>query len=355
MSLPQAKLLEYLKAVKNNDNKSNETPGLDCAVVKSKIPGYYSISTTDFFYPLIDDPYLQGRIAACNVISDMYAMGVIEIDTMLMILGVCREMPEKERDYSTREMIRGFNDIAHIAATNVTGGQTVMNEWPMIGGVATSISKEPKIKGLPCDYDGSIPNEDEEGDFIWPDRGEAGDVLILTKPIGTQAAVNTFEWIRKPASWANIEDIMTYDDIIKTYKMACDSMSFPNLIGAQLMRKYHAHGCTDITGFGIYGHTNNLAEQQRNKINLIIKRLPVIVNMLTVNDYLHDKFRFHTGLSAESSGGLMIMLPPQYAESYLKEYKELTGHEAWIVGEVVEGENKSILDKDMELFEVEEW
>ncbi len=65
-------------------------------------------------------------------------MGVTEVDTMLMLLGVCREMSPLQRDVVTTQLIQGFNDLAKLADTNVTGGQTVMNPWPVVGGVAMS-------------------------------------------------------------------------------------------------------------------------------------------------------------------------------------------------------------------------
>lgn len=137
--LPQAKLLGYLDNLAN-DLKPNETPGMDSSVVKiSHGQDLYLVSTTDFFFPSVEDPYVQGKIACANVLSDVYAMGVTEVDTMLMILGVCRDMSEKQRDVVTTQMIRGFNDLARRAQTNVTGGQTVMNPWPIVGGVAMSV------------------------------------------------------------------------------------------------------------------------------------------------------------------------------------------------------------------------
>ena len=66
------------------------------------------IQTTDFFYPLVDDPYVMGKIACANVLSDLYAMGVTECDNMLMILGVSQKMTEKERDTVVPIMIKGF-------------------------------------------------------------------------------------------------------------------------------------------------------------------------------------------------------------------------------------------------------
>jgi len=87
------------------------------ALTKTKL-----ISTTDFFYPLVEDPYLQGRISCCNVLSDVYAMGIPRVDNMLMILGISLTMQEADREIVTREMMRGFNDCAEEAGTRITGG-----------------------------------------------------------------------------------------------------------------------------------------------------------------------------------------------------------------------------------------
>jgi selenide,water dikinase len=80
------------------------------------------ISTTDYFYPLVTDPYLQGRIACCNVLSDLYALGITRCDTMLMILASSLRMAPEEREIVTKEMVRGFNDTAVEAGTEITGG-----------------------------------------------------------------------------------------------------------------------------------------------------------------------------------------------------------------------------------------
>ena len=80
------------------------------------------ISTTDFFYPSIQDPYFQGRIALCNTLSDLYAMAVTRVDHVLMVLGVSMNMQEGEREIATREMIRGFDDACKDAETIITGG-----------------------------------------------------------------------------------------------------------------------------------------------------------------------------------------------------------------------------------------
>jgi len=76
--------------------------GMDCSIVPMKRHGLSMISTCDFFYPLVDDPYMQGRIGACNVLSDMYAMGIHQIDNVLMILAVSKNMDLSIRDAVTR-------------------------------------------------------------------------------------------------------------------------------------------------------------------------------------------------------------------------------------------------------------
>lgn len=81
----------------------------------------------------------SGKIACANVLSDLYAMGVTECDNMLMLLGVSTKMTEKERDVVVPLIMRGFKDSALEAGTTVTGGQTVVNPWCTIGGVATTV------------------------------------------------------------------------------------------------------------------------------------------------------------------------------------------------------------------------
>ena len=114
--------------------------GLDSCVLPTRHKGLSLVQTTDFFYPLVDDPYLQGKIACANVLSDLYAMGVSDCDNMLMLLGVSTDMTAKEREVVTSLMIKGFSDLAKEAGTSVNGGQTVVNPWYIIGGVATSIA-----------------------------------------------------------------------------------------------------------------------------------------------------------------------------------------------------------------------
>eukprot|EP00478_Filoreta_tenera_P002541 GABV01002638.1.p1 GENE.GABV01002638.1~~GABV01002638.1.p1 ORF type:complete len:130 (+),score=22.74 GABV01002638.1:151-540(+) len=107
----------------------------------------------------------------------MYALGIENIDTVLMTLAASRQMDPTSRFTVTKQMMKGFADCCRLAHTRVTGGQTVLNPWPIIGGVAQSTCKAP--------------------DFIEPNQSKPGDVLVLTKPLGTQVAVNYRQWQTK--------------------------------------------------------------------------------------------------------------------------------------------------------------
>ena len=109
--------------------------GMDSSITPLRHSGLSLVQTTDMFYPLVEDPYMQGKIAASNVLSDLYAMGVTECDNMLMLIGVPVKMTEKERDVVIPLIMRGYKDCALEAGTTVTGGHTVLNPWCTVGAV----------------------------------------------------------------------------------------------------------------------------------------------------------------------------------------------------------------------------
>jgi len=293
--------------------------GMDCSVVATRHEGIFMVSTTDYFYPLVDDPYMQGKIGCANVLSDLYAMGVVNCDTMLMILATCNRMTSKEREIITTKMIQGFNDTAKEGNTNVTGGQTVINPWPIIGGVATAICKEE--------------------DFIRPENAIPGDVVILTKPLGTQVAVNVHQWLEQEENWEDIKDILTKEDAERAYTLAMESMARLNLTAAKLMHKHGAHGATDVTGFGILGHAQNLARNQKAAIEFELHTLPIIRHMKAVDDKV-NMFSLMKGFSSETSGGLLICLPEDKAATFCKELEEIDKYPAWVVGRVIKSKSE---------------
>jgi len=300
--------------------------GMDSSITPLRHGGLSLVQTTDFFYALVEDPYMQGKIACANVLSDLYAMGVTECDNMLMLLAVSTKMTEKERDVVMPLMMRGFKDCALEAGTSLTGGQTVMNPWCTIGGVATSVCQ---------------PNE-----FIIPDSAIAGDVLVITKPLGTQVALNAHQWMDQPERWNRIKLVISEDDCKKSYQRAIDSMARLNRTVARLMHKYNAHGATDITGFGLLGHAQALARNQKNEVAFVIHNLPIIAKMAAVARACGNMFQLLQGHSAETSGGLLICLPREQAAAFCKDVEKQEGYPAWIVGIVEKGQRTArIIDK----------
>eukprot|EP00633_Aureoumbra_lagunensis_P001382 CAMPEP_0197292374 /NCGR_PEP_ID=MMETSP0890-20130614/22759_1 /TAXON_ID=44058 ORGANISM="Aureoumbra lagunensis, Strain CCMP1510" /NCGR_SAMPLE_ID=MMETSP0890 /ASSEMBLY_ACC=CAM_ASM_000533 /LENGTH=232 /DNA_ID=CAMNT_0042766203 /DNA_START=411 /DNA_END=1109 /DNA_ORIENTATION=+ len=211
-------------------------------------------------------------------------------------------MSKTEQDIVTQEMIRGFLDQAKRAGTKVTGGQTVLNPAPIIGGVATAIVQ----------------------DCIRPENAQDGDILVLTKPLGTQVAVNFFE-----------QDPLAANE---AYEKARLSMKTLNRRAAELMVKYNAHAATDITGFGILGHTQNLALHQKLKnLEFRLQQLPVFKGMLQIDARNPNLFKLAQGFSAETSGGLLISLPSEEAaQQFCAEKDSFLFGGPWIVGSVIQ-------------------
>jgi selenide, water dikinase len=326
---------------------------MDCSIVRTRHEGFYQVSTTDFFFPLVEDPYEQGWIACANVLSDLFALGLADADNLLMLLGACVRMAEPERDIVTRHLIRGFDDCARAAGTRVTGGQTTLNEWPLIGGVAMTAALE--------------------REFIRPELGRVGDRIVLTKPLGTQVAVNLREWITTgsfqrrlavPACEASSTGekegdspaqatVLSVESANAAYVKARRGMCRLNRTAARLMHHHGAHGATDVTGFGVRGHCANLASNQQCAVDLVMRRLPVIAGMCAVDDHLDAMFQLRAGFSAETSGGLLVLLPSQEAaEAYCAALEAADGEPAWIIGEVVKGTGEAVLADDLTVIEV---
>ena len=280
----------------------------------------------------MDDPFIQGRIAACNVLSDLYAMGVTRIDTSLMVLAVSLKMTELEREVVTSLLFEGFEEVAREAETRVTGGQSIMNPWPIMGGAAfSSVS----------------PSE-----YIKPSQAKVGDQLVLTKPLGNQIAVNVYQYYKlQNERWNHVKDLTNGPELEAAYASASKHMSTLNKKGALLMRTYGAHGSTDITGFGIIGHAKYLAEAQNDPVDFILHSLPVIKGMYKLDKTKARNFKFTEGYSAETSGGLFISLPKEKVQDFIQEFKSL-GEDAWVVGEVVRGNRDAKFDKNLKIMEV---
>uniref|UniRef100_A0A8V0X6A9 selenide, water dikinase n=1 Tax=Gallus gallus TaxID=9031 RepID=A0A8V0X6A9_CHICK len=307
--------------------------GTDCCVIPLRHGGLSLVQTTDFFYPLVDDPYMMGRIACANVLSDLYAMGITECDNMLMLLSVSQKMTDEERDKVMPLIVRGFRDAAEAAGTSVTGGQTVLNPWVIVGGAASVV----------C----------QRQEFIVPDSAVPGDVLVLTKPLGTQVAVTAHQWLDNPERWNKIKLVVTREEVEAAYREAMFSMATLNRTAAGLMHAFHAHAATDVTGFGLLGHARALARQQRQEVAFVLHNLPVIAKMAAVSKACGGRFGLLQGTSPETSGGLLLCLPREQAARFCSELRARTGgRPAWIVGIVERGARGARVIEKPRLIEV---
>lgn len=140
--------------------------------------------------------------------------------------------------------------------------------------------------------------------------------------------------------------------MVQMHAAVC-SMARLNRHAGSLMLKHHAHAGTDVTGFGILGHAQNLMDNQSRPVGMEIHTLPCIANTAKVEESGILDFRLIKGYSAETSGGLMICMREEDAVAYCKEIEEIDGEPAWIIGKVVEdSERKAKLLDNLEILEV---
>jgi len=244
------------------------------------------------------------------------------------------EMNTTHANIVTKQLIKGFDDAAKEAGVPVSGGQTVKNPWPIIGGVAKSICKME--------------------DIIMPVNAVAGDVIVLTKPLGTQLVVNALQWMGNPdpKKWNSIQSVLSREEMIRATSIATASMVRLNKNGSMLMHKHKAHAATDVTGFGIIGHARNLASNQKEKVSFRIHTLPIIRTMAAVDKLTVPTFGLLEGRSAETSGGLFVCLPKANAEAFIKELEAIDKEPAWLIGDVVEGDNSATIVENPRIIDV---
>jgi selenide,water dikinase len=185
------------------------------------------VQTVDIFTPIVDDPYIYGSIVATNSISDVYAMGGKPLLAM-NILG----FPIKKLDVSIlTEILKGGTEKIKEAGVILVGGHTIDDPELKYGLSVTGIVAPDKV----------ITNA----------NAKAGDLLILTKPLGTGiigAAIKA--------------EMLTQNDEI--VKKACKYMQFLNKIASELMQEIGVNSCTDITGFGLLGHGSEMAKGSKS-------------------------------------------------------------------------------------------
>lgn len=274
------------------------------------------VTTLDFFPPLVDDAYAFGRIAAANSLSDIYAMGARPL-TVLNIVG----FPDKDLPVELLgEILRGGEERVLAAGAVVAGGHSVRDSEIKYGLSVTGV--------------------------VHPDRihangaAKVGDVLVLTKPIGTGI-------LTEAAMAGRIGE----PDLAE----AIDVMTDLNAGACEAMLEVGVHGVTDITGFGLVGHAHEMADASGVTIEIEAVSVPLLEGTLRLAGagivtrihkdnlgYLADRFAakgvdetlVNVLADAQTSGGLLISVPPDRAERLVERLKEHRTRCAAVVGTV---------------------
>jgi len=312
-----AQVLRHLVPIEDEHVLVDASTGDDAAVYALG-DGRALVVTLDFLTPLVDDPYDFGRIAAANALSDLYAMGA----EPLFVLNLLAFPRALLGEGLVEQIIRGGSDIAREAGVPIMGGHSVDDPEPKYGLVAV----------------GEVPVEK----LVTNAAAEAGDLLVLTKALGTGVVATA---IKAEAA----------SDTAAT--AAVKSMTSLNREAAAAMIRVGVRAATDVTGYGLLGHLGTLLLQSGVAAEIVAENVPALpeVSELIAAGHipggarrnledLEDRVDFGdqdetTRLilaDAQTSGGLLISVPEERAEE-LMELLEAAGPVAAMIGRVTDG------------------
>lgn len=262
-------------------------------------------------------------------------MGITEIDHVLAVLGLSNKLNRDQRMEVAMEITKGMDFKAKEANTKISGGQTVINPWVITGGSVLGVVTDFLVDNKNC---------------------KEGDVIVLTKPLGNQMVINIQQYYRKnPEFIKKIEDtgLLNQETFKPIFNKGVESMTTLNLYASKTMAKFgdSIKACTDITGFGIKGHSDNLLDIQKNEVDFLFHTFPVFGNLWKL-DKLVRNFKLEEGLAAETSGGLMIVMDKNCEKEYRKTLLDKYGIESWVIGDVVKGNRKYVKSDDFKFLEV---
>ena len=282
----------------------------------------------DFALPVIDDPYIQGRIACAHVLSNLYAAGVDVVDHVGLLFSVPLRLTDKERDVIFTRLMRGFVHAGREAGARIQGGHMISNPWIAIGGMASSVVAT-------------------RSDLISLDAAVPGDVLVLTKPLGTHVAATVYSWMDCAKDrLARVRNVISDEEIEKSFEKSVCVMMRLNKTAAGLMKKFRAHAASNVGAYGILAQAQSMARIQRFPVTMTVHNLPVIAKMAAVSRACAGVFGVISGTSVETNGGLLIAIGREDAAAFCKEIEKEEGHPAWIVGVVEKGDGTGrIIDR----------
>ncbi len=277
------------------------------------------VQTIDFFTPIVDDPYTYGAIAAANSMSDIYAMGG-DVSFALNVVA----FPDDLDPSVLAAVIQGGADKVAEAGGVIAGGHTVTDKEPKYGLSVTGLIHP---------------------DRVWTKAGAvAGDVLFLTKPIGTGILATALK-----------NQVVAPDDIAA----AVASMSMLNRRASEIAREFPVSACTDITGFGLIGHASEIASKSSVQLVIEAARVPLLPGALEYANAgqqpggLGRNRTFYEASGAsidptvdstigallydpQTSGGLLFAIPEKNASAFAAAFAT-SNEQIWKIGEVRAG------------------
>jgi selenide,water dikinase len=277
------------------------------------------VQTVDFFTPIVDDPYTFGGIAAANALSDVYAMGGRPVTALSLLV-----FPGKGDILELEQILKGGADKIHEAGCVILGGHSISEDEIKFGYSVTGLIDPRRI----------LTNA----------RAQPGDLLLFTKRLGTGVISTALKKgiVAAEHMDASIEQMLTL-----------------NRGAAVALQPLEVHGCTDVTGFGLLGHAREMALASDVTLEIAASAIRYLSGAIEYSKAgahsggLHNNRDFVEGCVSmdaaipgeiqallydpQTSGGLLISLPPAEAEKFLAARSE-----AYIIGKVTERQTKPL-------------
>lgn len=276
------------------------------------------VVTTDFFTPVVDTPYEYGSIAAANSISDIYAMG----GKPFLALNIAA-LPEDLPSEYLSQIMRGGAEKAKEAGVVIAGGHTVKDKEPKYGLVVIGFVHPQKM--------------------ISKGGLNAGDVLVLTKPLGVGVTTTALK-----------QEKIKEEHL----KEAIESMARLNKVAGELAVEFNLRGGTDVTGFGLIGHASEMAQASGLRLEIKFSKLPFLSGAkeyakqgIFAGGAFDNKKHFESFVQfdeaideasqmlmfdPQTSGGLLLGVPSERLNQF-KQKAEGLNQQVWVIGEAVTG------------------
>ena len=284
------------------------------------------VQTADYITPMTDDPYLFGQLAAANALSDIYAMGAKPITAINLCNFPGKGIPN---EIFSEILNGGASKVLESGAVTV-GGHTIKDDELKYGLSVSGIVHPDKV--------------------IRNSSIKRGDVLILSKPVGTGVL---FNGVKKGALESKWLDRAVQRNVVLNKK------------ASELMLKYDANACTDLTGFGLLGHLNEMVSPNDLSLEINALSVPYFEKAVETSEQgykpamskdtmrsLEKSVSFDSTVSEayqwllvdpQTSGGLIISIPEERADDLMKELKSEDSPEAAIIGKVTEPGHTAIM------------